>query len=147
MSILKILIYPNKKLRQKTKKVIKFNNNLKNIVLNMFETMYFYKGIGLAAIQVNINKSIIVINITQKKNKGLLLINPQIIKKKGTIITKEGCLSIPNFFYYIKRFNYLYLIAKNINGKKITLKTKGLLSVCIQHEIDHIKGKLFIDYI
>ncbi len=147
MSILKILIYPNKKLRQKTKKVIKFNNNLKNIVSNMFETMYFYKGIGLAAIQVNINKSIIVINITKKKNKGLLLINPQIIKKKGTIITKEGCLSIPNFFYYIKRFNYLYLIAKNINGKKITLKTKGLLSVCIQHEIDHIKGKLFIDYI
>ncbi len=147
MSILKILIYPNKKLRQKTKKVIKFDKNLKNIVSNMFETMYFYKGIGLAAIQTNINKSIIVINITKKKNEGLLLINPQIIQKEGTIETQEGCLSIPNFFYYIKRFNFLYLIARNINGKKITLKTKGLLSVCIQHEIDHIKGKLFIDYI
>ncbi len=147
MSILKILIYPNKKLRRKTKKIKRFDNKLKYTVSNMFKTMYHYKGIGLAAIQININKSIIIIDTTEKQNNGLLLINPKIIKKSGFIKTKEGCLSIPNFFYYIKRFNYLYLLAKDINGNNIKLETKGLLSVCIQHEIDHIKGKLFIDYI
>ncbi len=145
MSISKIITYPNKKLRQKSKKVIKFNNKLKIIVTNMFNTMYYFKGIGLAAIQININKSIIIIDL--KKKKKIVLINPKIIKKSGSIVTQEGCLSIPNFFYSIKRYNKIHVKAKNINGKKIKLKSKGLLSICIQHEIDHTKGKLFVDYI
>ncbi len=147
MSNIKILTYPNKKLRKKSKKVTKFNIKLKKIISNMFKVMYHYNGIGLAAIQININKSIIIIDIKKKKNSKLILINPKILKHRGYIETTEGCLSIPNFSYKIKRFNYLHIKAKNIKGKKIKLKTKGLLSVCIQHEIDHIKGKLFIDYI
>ncbi len=145
-NIIKIVTYPNKKLRKKSKKVKIFDNKLKKIISNMFKTMYHFNGIGLAAIQININKSIITIDTKKKKSK-LILINPKIIKYKGYIETQEGCLSIPNFFYNIKRYNYIYIKAKNIEGKKIKIKTKGLLSVCIQHEIDHTKGKLFIDYI
>ncbi len=144
MSISKIIIYPNKKLRKKSEKIKIFDYKLKNIIKNMFDTMYHFNGIGLAAIQININKSIIIVDFKKKKK---ILINPKIIKKSGSIITQEGCLSIPNFFYYIKRHNKIYVKAKNIKGKIIKFKSKGLLSVCIQHEIDHTKGKLFIDYI
>ncbi len=142
----KIITYPNPKLRQKSKKVKKFNKKLKNIINFMFKTMYYFKGIGLAAIQININKSIIVID-TKKKKQKIALINPKIIKKTGSIESQEGCLSIPNFFYPIKRYNNLHIKAKNIYGEKITFKSKGLFSICIQHEIDHTKGKLFVDYI
>ncbi len=146
MSNFRIITYPNPKLRQKSKKVKKFNNKLKNIIKYMFKTMYYFNGIGLAAIQININKSIIIID-TKKKKQKIVLINPKIIKKTGSIETQEGCLSIPNFFYFIKRYNKLHIQAKNIHGNTITLKSKGLLSVCIQHEIDHTKGILFVDYI
>ncbi len=146
MSISKIIVYPNKKLRQKSKKVSKFDNKLKILVKNMFDTMYYFKGIGLAAIQININKSVIIVDLKKNNNK-IILINPKIIKKSGSIETQEGCLSIPNFFYSIKRYNKIYVKARNINGKRIKLKSKGLLSICIQHEIDHTKGKLFVDYI
>ncbi len=147
MSNIKILTYPNKKLRKKSKKITKFNKKLKKITSNMLKIMYKYNGIGLSAIQININKSIIVIDTEKKKNSKLILINPKILKYKGYIESQEGCLSIPNFFYKIKRFNHIYIQANNIQGQPIKFKTKGLLSICIQHEIDHTKGKLFIDYI
>ncbi len=147
MSILKVLIYPNKNLRKKAKLVKNFNKKLKINIFNMFETMYHYNGIGLASTQVNINKSIIVIDLNNKnKKKKLILINPKIIKKKGKIKSKEGCLSIPNYFLSIKRYKYINVEYLNINGKKNKLFSKNLLSICIQHEIDHINGKLFIDY-
>ncbi len=147
MSILNILIYPNKKLRKKTKIVQNFNVNLKKQIYNMFETMYFNKGIGLAATQVNINKSIIVIDISEKKNKKIVLINPIVIKKYGKIKLKEGCLSIPNFSLVIRRSNFLKIKTFNMNGKQKLITSNGLLSVCIQHEIDHLNGKLLIDHI
>lgn len=147
MSILDLLIYPNKNLRKKTKKVKIFNKKIKKKIENMFNTMYFYNGIGLAATQVNINKSIIVIDITKKKNKKIVLINPHIIKKNGYLITKEGCLSIPKIFISIKRYKNISVNAKDQKGKSFKINAKGLLSVCIQHEIDHLNGKLFIDYL
>ncbi len=146
MSILKILIYPNKNLRKKTKPVKNFNSNLKKNIKNMFETMYFYKGIGLAATQVNIKKSIIVIDLSINKNKKLILINPKIKEKNGITNIQESCLSIPNLQLKINRSKFIILETFNIKGKKIIIKAKGLLSICIQHEIDHLNGKLFIDY-
>ncbi len=142
MSILKILQYPDKKLRIKTKPIKIFNQKLKNQISNMFETMYYNNGIGLAAIQVNIKKSIIVINITKK----IILINPKIINRKGSIRIEEKCLSIPNYKLKIKRSNILKISNFNIKGEKYFIYTKGILSICIQHEIDHLKGKLLIDY-
>ncbi len=147
MSILKILIYPNKKLRKKTKPITIFDKNLEKKISNMFETLYYYNGIGLAATQVNITKSIIVIDINKSFNSKIILINPKIIKKRGKIIRKEGCLSIPNTFFKIERSNHLITEFYNTKGKKKKIISEGLLSICIQHEIDHIKGKLFIDYI
>ncbi len=147
MSILKILIYPHKNLRKKTKSVKNFDFNLKKNIKNMFETMNYNKGIGLAAIQVNIHKSIIVIDKSINRNKKLILINPKIIKKKGTLKLTESCLSIPNFHLKINRFKYIIIETLNTKGKKLFLNAQGLLSICIQHEIDHLNGKLFIDYI
>ncbi len=147
MSIFKILTYPNKILRKKSKKIKLYNKKLKKNIKNMFNTMYKYNGIGLSAIQVNIKKSIIIIDILKKKNSKLILINPKIIIKKKKIISKEGCLSIPNKYIKIKRYKYLYIKAYTLKGKKIFFHTKNLLSICIQHEIDHINGKLIIDYI
>ncbi len=144
MSILKIIKYPNNILRKKTKKVKIFDNNIKNIIYNMFDTIKYYKGIGLASNQVNIKKSIITININYIK---IILINPKIIYKKNKIKTKEGCLSIPNKIFKTKRYNKIILSSYNLKGKKITYKYKGLISICIQHEIDHLNGKLIIDYL
>ncbi len=141
-----IIKYPNKILRKKSKKIKHYNQNLKKTINKMFSIMYKNNGIGLSGIQVNIKRSIIIIDIKKKKNSKLILINPKIIKKKKYIYSKEGCLSIPNKFIKIKRYKYLYTKAYNIYGKKIIFFSKNLLSICIQHEIDHIHGKLIIDY-
>ncbi len=142
-----IIKYPNKILRKKSKKIKHFNKKLKKITKKMFNIMYKNNGIGLSAIQINIKQSIIVIDINKKKkNNKIILINPKIIKKKKYITSKEGCLSIPNKIIKIKRYKYLYIKTYNIYGKKIFLFSKNLLSICIQHEIDHINGKLIIDY-
>ncbi len=143
MSILKLITYPNKILRKKTNKIIKFDNKLNKNINNMFDTMNYYNGIGLASNQVNINKSLAVINI---KNNKLILINPKIIKKKQKIKIKESCLSIPNKIYITTRYNYIIIKTNNNKGKILKLKFKGLLSICTQHEIDHLKGKLIIDF-
>ncbi|NIH41159.1 MAG: peptide deformylase [Buchnera aphidicola (Periphyllus aceris)] len=148
MSILKILKYPNKKLRNIAKPVRNFNKKIKNIVNDMFETMYKKKGIGLAAIQVNINRQIIVIDKIYPLKNPIVLINPKIIKKNGKINIKEGCLSIPKYEYIThSRSQFITVKAFNISGKKILIRAESILSVCLQHEIDHLKGILFIDYL
>ncbi|MFI4819033.1 MAG: peptide deformylase [Enterobacterales bacterium] len=146
MSILKILHYPNINLRKIAKIVNLFDNNIISIINNMFETMYYFNGIGLAATQVNINKRIIVIDILKKKNSKLILINPEIIQVKGITKSNERCLSIPNISGLIQRYKKIKLKAKNYKGKYFKLYACNLLSICIQHEIDHLIGKLFIDY-
>ncbi len=142
MNILKLIIYPNKILRKKTKKVKVFNNKIKQNVINMFNSLKYYNGIGLASNQVNINKSLVVINYNNNK---IILINPKIIYKKKKIKTKESCLSIPNKIFKTKRYNKIIISTYNLNGKKLKFKYKNLISICIQHEIDHLKGKLIID--
>ncbi|MCR3754965.1 MAG: peptide deformylase [Candidatus Westeberhardia cardiocondylae] len=147
MSLLNIILYPDKRLRKIAKPVKKTNYKTKTIIKNMFETMYFFSGIGLAATQVNINKQIIVIDISEKKNQGIVLINPIILQKQGKTGIQEGCLSIPKKYGFVQRYKILKIKALNQYGKYFELKTQNLLSICIQHEIDHLIGKLFIDYL
>ena len=147
MSVLKILEYPDKRLRIIAKPVLEVNKKIQIIIKNMFETMYYKDGIGLAATQVNIPLKIIVINKIDPLIHPLVLINPKIIKQSGTISTQEGCLSIPNYQARITRFNKITVSALNYFGQKIELHINSILSICIQHEIDHLQGKLFIDYL
>ncbi|WMY94966.1 MAG: peptide deformylase [Arsenophonus sp.] len=147
MSILNILYYPDDRLRNIATTVKKIDSKIQNIVHDMFETMYHKKGIGLAATQVNINKRIIVIDISRSFSKKITLINPVILETSGFIKSEEGCLSIPNQHAFISRYKYIKIKASNIDGKEFELKNDSLLSVCIQHEIDHLNGKLFIDYL
>lgn len=147
MSILNILNYPDKKLRTIAKSVKIFGKKISFIVNDMFDTMYHANGIGLAATQVNIHVRIIVVDISEKKNQPLVMINPIIIKKSGSISLEEGCLSIPNQRAYIKRHQTIQVSALDVSGNFFQIKAKNLLSICIQHEIDHLNGKLFIDYL
>ncbi|QCI21203.1 peptide deformylase [Buchnera aphidicola (Hyperomyzus lactucae)] len=147
MSLLKILYYPDKRLRLVAKPVCQINEKIKNIVNNMIDTMHQENGIGLAATQVNIQLQIIVISAMEKEKNNLILINPKIIKKEGNISIEEGCLSIPEYRASVPRFNYITVEALDLHGKKIKIKTDSIISICIQHEIDHLKGKLFIDYL
>lgn len=146
MSLLNILHYPDVRLRKIAKLVTKVNLEIQNIIKDMFETMYKRSGIGLAATQVNIHKQIIVIDIEENNFSKLVLINPIILESNGVVKFNEGCLSIPNRYAFIPRFQWIKISALNFYGKKFELEAENLLSVCIQHEIDHLKGKLFIDY-
>jgi peptide deformylase len=113
----------------------------------MFETMYHEKGIGLSAIQINVITRVITIDVSKERNEQLVLINPIITEKKDPIFFDEGCLSVPGFYEKVERYNYITLEANDVNGKKFSLDASELLAVCIQHEIDHLDGKLFVDYL
>ncbi len=147
MALLKILHFPDSRLRIAAKPVTLVDDNIRKIVTDMFETMYDAPGIGLAATQVNIHQQIIVIDISEQKNQALCLINPQISHKDGLQITEEGCLSVPSIFDKVERAENITVQALNEKGEKITINADGLLAVCIQHEIDHLQGKLFVDYL
>ncbi|MDQ1237441.1 MAG: peptide deformylase [Wigglesworthia glossinidia] len=147
MSRLPILYYPDKRLRTIADPVSVINNKVQTIIDNMFETMYFQQGIGLAATQINFHQRIIVIDISKNKDQKIVLINPKFLYKYGNEIFEEGCLSIPNIRASISRANKIKIQALNYFGKKFFLKAEGLLSICIQHEMDHLIGKLFIDYL
>lgn len=147
MSVLKILQYPDQRLRLIAKPVITINEQIKIIANNMIDTMYQKEGIGLAATQVNIQLQIIVIKKMEEQKNNLVLINPKIIKKEGNINVEEGCLSIPECRAIISRSKYIKIQATNLNGNSIEIETKSIVSICIQHEIDHLQGKLFIDYL
>lgn len=144
MTILEILKYPNENLKKKASDVELIDDKILDIISNMIETMIFYKGIGLAATQINIQKKIIVINI-DKQTSPLALINPKIINAKDTIIGQEGCLSFPNIFVKIKRKKIIKIAFINIKNKKNILLADHLLSICLQHEIDHLNGITLYD--
>ncbi|MBT8120811.1 MAG: peptide deformylase [Gammaproteobacteria bacterium] len=147
MAILDILHYPDKRLRTVAKPVETVDASIKKLVDDMFETMYVAPGIGLAATQVNVHKQVIVIDISEEKNQPLCLINPQIIAEEGTESCDEGCLSVPDIYETIKRSEKVTVKALDQNGDEYTLQADELLAVCIQHEMDHLKGKLFVDYL
>ena len=147
MAILDILHYPDKRLRTVAKPVEKVDASIKKLVDDMFETMYVAPGIGLAATQVNVHKQVIVIDISEEKNQPLCLINPQIIAEEGSETCDEGCLSVPDIYETVKRSETVTVKALDQNGDEFTLQADELLAVCIQHEMDHLKGKLFVDYL
>ncbi|QNS01672.1 MAG: peptide deformylase [Buchnera aphidicola (Pentalonia nigronervosa)] len=148
MSHFKILHYPDQRLRIVAKPVKNINKNIKNITKNMIYIMNQENGIGLAATQINVQLQIIVIYATIKQKKNILtLINPQIIKKNGCISVEEGCLSIPEYRAFVPRSNYITVQAINLSGKNVKIEAESITSICIQHEIDHLNGKLFIDYL
>ena len=147
MSTLNILHFPDNKLRQKGKDIEVFDSKLSKIANDMLETMYLSKGIGLAAVQVGIAIRMIVIDVSETRNDPVILINPVITDKADEIIFEEGCLSVPGFYEKVERFNKIKYSYKDLHGKFKKSNADGLLAVCIQHEIDHLDGKLFVDYI
>ena len=150
MSIKKILIEPNKTLRKKSEKVEKVDKSIQELMDDMIETMYAAPGIGLAAIQIGVPKRIIVLDINKEENKKnpMYFVNPIIINKNDEKVTyEEGCLSVPNQFAEIDRPSKCEVEYLDYNGNKQNLKAEGLLATCIQHEMDHLEGILFIDYL
>ena len=148
MALLKILEFPNPKLRQRASEVKAFNDTLKTTCEDMLETMYDAKGIGLAAIQVNILKRIIVIDLSEEKNKPFVFINPEITKvSNDTKQHGEGCLSVPGIYENVTRPNSLTAKYFDMDGNEHQLEADGLLSVCLQHEIDHLNGRVFVDHL
>ena len=147
MAILKILHFPDKRLRLKAVPVKEITPKIIDIAENMLETMYAEGGIGLAATQVNIQNRIIVIDISENKNEPLILINPEILELEGEKESQEGCLSVPDYFDVVQRAENIEFRYTTLKNETITKTVDGLLAICIQHEIDHLNGKLFIDYI
>jgi peptide deformylase len=147
MSILEILHFPDPRLRQKASPVTEVNDEIRTTVDNMFETMYAAPGIGLAAVQVNILKEIIVIDISEDKNQPMCFINPEILEKQGEEKMEEGCLSVPGIFEKVTRAENIKVRYLDRDGKTVENEFNGLLAVCIQHEMDHLEGKLFVDYL
>jgi len=145
--ILNILKYPDKRLRTIAKPVVNVDETIKQQVEDMFETMYEAPGIGLAATQVNFHQRIIVIDISDQCNEPICLINPEILEESGEIQCEEGCLSVPDYYENVVRANDIKVKALNQNGEPFELGASEMLSVCIQHEIDHLNGILFVDHL
>lgn len=147
MGILTILEFPDDRLRKIAAPVKVVDGSIKTLVEDMLETMYAAQGVGLAATQVNVHKRVIVIDVSEDKDDPLCLINPTIINKVGSAEGNEGCLSVPGFFEPVERAEQVVVQALDKDGKSFELQADGLLGVCIQHEMDHLEGKLFVDYL
>ncbi|WP_225639529.1 peptide deformylase [Candidatus Profftia sp. (ex Adelges kitamiensis)] len=147
MVLLQVLYYPDKRLRTKAQLVKKITPKIQLIIDNMLHTMYAEEGIGLAATQVDIHYRIIVIDISHQKDQHLILINPKLLTHNGIIRIKESCLSIPEYHVLIPRAARIRVRALDRNGKTFELDANDLLAICIQHEMDHLLGKLIIDYL
>ncbi|MDQ2070896.1 peptide deformylase [Natronospira bacteriovora] len=147
MAKLNILSYPDPRLRKKGQRVEQFDAELHQLIDDMFETMYEAPGIGLAAAQVNVQKRMMVIDVSEDRSDPRVFINPEILEKRGEEVMEEGCLSVPGIFAEVKRADWIRVRAQDRDGKEFELETDGLLAVCIQHEIDHLDGKLFVDYL
>jgi len=147
MSILKILQYPDDRLHKIAKPVAEVNASIQKLLDDMAETMYAAPGIGLAATQVDVHQRIIVIDISEAHDQLLTFINPEIIAKDGEAQYEEGCLSVPGIYETVCRAENITVQALDKNGKQFTLEAEGLLAVCIQHEIDHLRGKVFVEHL
>ena len=147
MAILDILKYPDPRLHTVATPVAEVNDQIRHIVADMAETMYASKGIGLAATQVNIHQQIVVMDLSEERNELRVFINAKITDKQGEQVYEEGCLSVPGVFDKVKRAAEITVEALDENGKPFTLHADGLLAVCIQHELDHLKGKVFVEYL
>jgi len=147
MAVLNILEFPDPLLRKKAAAVKNVDGKIIQLIDNMLDTLYAAPGIGLAASQVNVHRQLIVIDVSEERNQPLVLINPHIIASEGEIETAEGCLSVPGFYEPVKRAEKIQYTAIDRNGEPFSQAAENLLAVCIQHEIDHLAGKLFVDYL
>jgi peptide deformylase len=147
MAIRDILVYPDKRLRQRAEPVIEFNEELRTLVADMAETMYAAPGIGLAAVQVNVPLRVVVMDLSEERDDLRVFVNPEIEALEGTQEYEEGCLSVPGVFATVERVERVRIRAMDVDGKPFEEDADGLLSVCIQHEVDHLDGKVFVDYL
>ena len=147
MAILDILEFPDPRLRTQAKRIENVTKKIGTLADDMLETMYAAPGIGLAASQVNVHQQLIVIDISEDKTQPLVLINPEIVYRDGEIESDEGCLSIPGYYEPVIRSEVIQVKALDRNGRKFDLEADELLAICIQHEMDHLAGKLFVDYL
>lgn len=147
MAILNILRYPDARLHKLAVPVTVFDESLKKLVADMTETMYAAPGIGLAATQVDVHKQIIVVDVSERRDSLVVLVNPEILEATGESDIEEGCLSLPGIYELVPRAERVKVRAYDQNGNPFTLEAQGLLSVCIQHEMDHLKGKVFVEYL
>lgn len=145
MAQLSILRYPDARLHKVAAPVTVFDESLKRLVADMAETMYAAPGIGLAATQVDVHKQVIVIDVSERRDSMVVLVNPQIMESNGVSDIEEGCLSVPGIYDTVERAERVKVRAYDQNGNAFTLEAQGLLAVCIQHELDHLKGKVFVE--
>lgn len=147
MALLSIIKYPDPRLNKVAEPVMEVDQQVRRLVDNMAETMYAAPGVGLAATQVDVHKRVIVIDISEAKNQLLVLINPEILESSGEVECEEGCLSVPGVFESVIRAEQIRVAAIDANGNSFELEARGLLAVCIQHEMDHLKGIVFVEYL
>ena len=147
MAKLTILEFPDPRLRTRAKPVEAVDDALRQLVDDMFETMYAAPGIGLAATQVDVHKRLLVADVSTEKNEPLVLINPEIVAKDGVEVTEEGCLSVPGYYEEVERAEHVRVRYLDRDGNPAESDFDGLLAVCVQHEMDHLDGKLFVDYL
>lgn len=147
MAILSILEFPDERLRKRAVPVEAVDDSIRRLIDDMLETMYAAPGVGLAANQVNVHRRVIVIDVSEEKSAPLCLINPELLEKHGAEEMDEGCLSVPGIFEKVSRAEKIRVSALDRDGNPFELEADGLLAVCIQHEIDHLEGKLFVDYL
>ena len=148
MAVLKILIFPDQRLRTIAKEILVIDDEIKALASNLLETMYEGKGIGLSATQANIHKRILVVDVSDEKDSPLILINPKIeVLNEEEEVNSEGCLSVPGFFEEVSRPSEINITALNLEGEKFTIVATSLLAVAVQHEMDHLDGKIFVDFL
>lgn len=147
MALRTILEYPDPRLRTRAQPVTEFDPELGRLIDDMFETMYAAPGIGLAATQLDVHKRVLVIDVSESHDQPLVFINPEILSREGEEVTEEGCLSVPENFAEVKRAAKVRIRARDRNGNAFEQDYEGVLAVCIQHEMDHLEGKLFVDYL
>ena len=147
MALLPILHYPDPRLKKRAEPVTEVDESIRRLAADMAETMYAAPGIGLAATQVDVHKRVIVIDVTEDRSGLTVLINPEILEKDGECVSEEGCLSVPGIYDKVTRAERVKVRALNLEGETVEFEAEGLLAVCIQHEIDHLNGKVFVEYL
>lgn len=147
MAKLTILEFPDPRLRTRATAVESVDDELRKFIDDMFETMYAAPGIGLAATQVDVHKRLLVTDVSADNSEPYVLINPSILEKDGVTVSEEGCLSVPGYYEEVERAEHIRVRFLDRSGKEVEMEAEGLLAVCIQHEMDHLEGKLFVDYL
>ncbi len=147
MAIRDILHYPDPRLRNRAEPVARVDDEVRQLIDDMLETMYAAPGIGLAAIQINVPQRVVTIDISERSDQPLCLVNPEILDLTGRVETEEGCLSVPGIYESVERADRIRARALDRDGQNFEFEAEGLLAVCVQHEIDHLDGKLFVDHL